>query len=253
MASVVVGLSGRKQSGKDTFAARLVAEHGFTRFAFADPLRQATLGLDPLIVVERDEYHLFPDRWVLPVDRDFFRRLSFIVAELGWEEAKKIREVRRTLQRMGTEAIRQLDEDFWVRTTMRAVAEHEGPVVITDARFPNEHAAVMTENGYMVRIERPGYSDLPFSGDLHPSETALDHHHFDLTVYNNADLEHLHAQADGFAAGLIYGTPESDSPLAEAVMARVIPTADLGSDDVFTVTKALHRQQLQEWHNRPGA
>ena len=37
MPAPLIGLTGYARSGKDTFAARLVERHGFTRASFADP------------------------------------------------------------------------------------------------------------------------------------------------------------------------------------------------------------------------
>jgi hypothetical protein len=104
MASHLVGLLGLKRSGKDTFAARLVEAHGFTRIAFADPLKEAALALDPIVVSANS--------W------DPERRLSDVVEAEGWEAAKEVPEVRRTLQNLGV-AIRGLDEDFWLRVAIR--------------------------------------------------------------------------------------------------------------------------------------
>ncbi len=47
MASHLIGISGRKRSGKDTLASRLISEHGFTRVAFADPLKATMPALGP--------------------------------------------------------------------------------------------------------------------------------------------------------------------------------------------------------------
>ena len=49
MATAILGLVGRKQSGKDTFAQRLVEEHGYTRLAFADPLKAVALAANPIV------------------------------------------------------------------------------------------------------------------------------------------------------------------------------------------------------------
>ena len=169
----LIGVSGRKRSGKDSFAERLTAVHGFTRVAFADPMRELALALDPLI----------SEVW----------RLSELVDAFGWEGAKENPEVRRTLQRLGTEGGRKvLGENIWVDTAMRTARAADGPVVFTDVRVPNEAEAVKTAGGVVVRIERQG---LP-TGDTHPSETALDDWRFDFIVHNDSTLEALHAEAD---------------------------------------------------------
>jgi len=179
MSALLIGMSGRKRSGKDTFAARLVAEHGFTRVAFADPMREMALALDPY------------------VDLQGFR-LSELIDAYGWELAKEqFPEVRRTLQRLGTEAGRDvLGESLWVDAAMRKVDALRAagtPVVVTDVRFPNEAEAIDGAGGYLLRVERPGLPE----GDLHESETALDTWtQFDGVVGNNRDIADLERQAD---------------------------------------------------------
>lgn len=156
MASALIGLMGLKQSGKDTFAAALTENHGFTRYALADPMREAALALDPLIPFF-----------------DGYDRLSRVVAFQGWDYAKEhFPEVRRTLQRFGTEMGRDhFGEDFWVDITFKKVAETPGPVVITDVRFLNEYRRIISEGGFVVRVVRPGLA----ATDPHPSEAlAMD-------------------------------------------------------------------------------
>lgn len=185
MATHLIGLMGRKRSGKDTFAERLIVAHGYKRFAFADNVRQAALDLNPIVYAQpHDEYG--------EVD---YTRLSDVVRALGWEAAKELEEVRRTLQNFGTESIRRLDPHFWVRTVMEAVDAHEGPAVITDLRFPNEYHAVAARGGYPTRIKRPGLPET----DLHISETALDDHVPALVYVNSGSIGDLHAMADGAA------------------------------------------------------
>jgi hypothetical protein len=176
MASLVLGTVGLKRSGKDTFAARLVEEHGFTRVAFADPLKDAALALDPRI---------------------FYRaRLSEIVNEDGWEAAKEIPEVRRTLQNLGV-AIRNLDPGFWLNAAIRRADEVEGPVIITDVRFSNELGYV-ARHGVSVRIVRPGQ----VNSDTHISENELADAPTTFSVVNGGTVADLHAAADELAAAL---------------------------------------------------
>jgi len=177
---ILIGVSGRKRHGKDTFAARLVEHHGFTRVAFADPMREMALTLDPII----------SEGW----------RLSELVEAFGWEEAKANPEVRRTLQRLGTEAGRGvLGESIWVDTAMRHARHLGGHIVFTDCRFPNEAQAVRAAGGLVVRVSRPGFVD---DGDTHSSESALDNYPFDHIVLNDGTIEDLHAIADRIAVAL---------------------------------------------------
>lgn len=193
MASRIIGVLGKKRHGKDTFATRLIEEHGFTRFAFADALRETALKLDPQILIEQDEYHVYRG-WAFRTP--LILRLSSVVKDHGWERAKELREVRRILQHIGT-GVRDLDPDFWVRVVTEAVDAHRGPVVITDVRFPNEVAAVVSRAGRTVRVVNPR---VPASDDNHISETALDLYQPRHVVMNSGTIEDLHKHADRIAS-----------------------------------------------------
>jgi hypothetical protein len=167
--ATIIGLSGYAQVGKDTLASILVEHHGFERIAFADALRDMLYALNPDI---NDGPDAGPE-------------LRWIVDTYGWEAAKE-RGARELLQRLGTEAGRNiLGEDIWVQTAMKKV-KPGGRYVITDCRFPNEARAVEAAGGHVVRVKRPGFE--PVNG--HPSETALDDWAFAAVAYNVGDPEY---------------------------------------------------------------
>ncbi|MEU8655269.1 hypothetical protein [Actinoplanes philippinensis] len=184
MSAPLIGLVGRKRVGKDTIASRLVDKHGFRRFAFADLLREAALGLDPIVVPAEPAWLSY--------------RLSEIVARDGWEVAKELPEVRRTLQNYGV-AIRQVDPDFWIRPVMSAVATRNSPAVITDVRFPNEADAVEAAGGLLVRVIRPGLDE----SDAHESEVALKDRATAFTIRNIRSIEHMFERSDRLFEALI--------------------------------------------------
>lgn len=180
----VIGISGRKRSGKDTFAERLVLRHGFTRVALADPIRTMLLKLDPIVGVEEcraDEV-----------------RLSKLIAREGWEGVKNTPyndEVRGLLQRLGTDAGREIiGEAVWIDAALRHIRQLDRPVVITDVRFTNEAHAVQEWGGHLIRIDRPGLPET----DLHPSETELDGFDFSNRVVNDGLIDDLWIFADSF-------------------------------------------------------
>lgn len=198
---LIIGLTGRKRAGKDTFADVLVKDHGYTRASFADAVRDAALRLDPIIeVFDADNSCYDPDCCGGPYPILTERRLSEIVAAIGWERAKdEYEEVRRTLQRLGTDAVRTIAPDFWIDAAF-ATLDVEGPVVFTDVRFPNEADAIRERGGIIVRIERRGIDD----GDTHASETAMDDYPVDCIVHDAFDeprtVEQLRSTAHLFAA-----------------------------------------------------
>jgi hypothetical protein len=168
---MLVGLSGYAQSGKDSVGAILVKEYGFTRYAFADALKEIVYRLNPLVENAGGGPAI---------------RMQDVVDGYGWEVAKKSPEVRRLLQVMGTEAGRQvLGDNIWVDTVLNKVGDDN--VVITDCRFPNEAQAVQARSGVVIRVERPGVAAV----NAHASETALDSWLYDATIFNTGTLEDL--------------------------------------------------------------
>lgn len=177
-----IALIGKARSGKDTFAARLVTGHSYTRVAFADPLRAVALAADPIVSAESGHFGYLPVRLSQAVERD------------GWEKAKTtLPEVRRTLQSFG-QAVRDVDPDFWLSLALERLdvaASWSLPVVVTDTRYVNEAQALRARGFTLVRIVRPGAGTRE-----HVSETELDGFPVDVTVANTGTVADLHAQAD---------------------------------------------------------
>lgn len=187
MSTLIVGVSGKKRAGKDTIAELLTSEHGFTRVAFADAVREVLYETNPM---------LWSLRWLWRTLRGNPMRVAELVDTLGWEQAKAQPEVRRLLQRLATEAARKvLGPSIWVTTGMAKVAEVDGPVVITDVRFANEVAAIRAAGGVLIRVNRPSI----VSRDTHKSEVELDDYDdFDAVLVNDGTVADL--QADALAA-----------------------------------------------------
>jgi hypothetical protein len=173
----LVGLTGYAQHGKDTAGRFLTETYGFVRFAFADQLKELALIIDPII----DQVH--------------GNRLSLLVGQVGWDEAKRNPEVRRILQELGTGVRDVIGADAWVDALARKVDEEVGwtfegqgivmpgqrahpakPVVITDVRFPNEAAWIHDNGGVVVRVNRQAADGRPYDngiGTSHPSEAHV--------------------------------------------------------------------------------
>lgn len=165
---MIIGLSGKAQAGKDTVAAILVEDYGFTRLAFADVIKAAVYVLDPIISLSG-------------------LRLQHLVDTNGWEAAKQFPEVRRLLQVFGSEVGRDLiDEQIWIELTMNGIKSN-GNFVISDVRFRNEAEEIKYQGGQVWRITRAINSTI----DFHRSETELDSWNFDQYIPNNGSVEDL--------------------------------------------------------------
>lgn len=183
---MIIGLSGYARSGKDEAAKVLVEEFGFTRVAFADKLREVLYQLNPIVFAEigfrgADNF----DKNTMPI------YVQDVIDEYGWngyKETKYGTEIRRLLQRLGTEAGRKtLWDSIWVDAAFAGV-ELEN-IVVTDCRFPNEAQAITQRGGQIWRITRKGVGP----ANQHPSETSLDDWPWDKTIGNNGTLEAYHS------------------------------------------------------------
>jgi len=173
---MLIGVTGFAQHGKDSTGQVLAERYGFKRYAFADQLKSMALALNPIV-----QSYPFPRH---P------QRLRGVVGFLGWEKAKEIGEVRRFLQVLGTEGVREhVGEDAWIEA-LELVLKKDGQadrqgiaygakVVVTDVRFPNEADWIHRRGGYLWRVNRLEKTEdfyKPFDNGIgreHPSERYI--------------------------------------------------------------------------------
>lgn len=165
MSRIIIGVTGYAQHGKDSVAHVLKeCVPNLERHGFADALRNMALALDPIIIPSS----LKDASW----------RYSEVVDAYGYEDAKQLPEVRRYLQRLGTEAVRGvLGENVWVDAFARTIdaLPAERSVVITDVRFPNE-ADYVQSVGQLWSVTRYESNGSPFDNGVsteHPSEAYI--------------------------------------------------------------------------------
>ena len=176
--AVVLALTGYARSGKDTVGQVLVDEYGFERKAFADPLKAMALGIDPYIQITSQESG---------VEAQFTRLSTAFAASLGWEELKSQSDIRRLLQRLGTEGARQnLWDSIWIDKLVREI-QPDNKYVVTDCRFPNEADAIHKLGGLIIRIERPGLTAM-----AHDSERLMNSINADFSITNDSTISVLH-------------------------------------------------------------
>lgn len=193
----IIGLSGYARSGKDETAKVLVEEFGFQQVAFADKLREMLYQLNPLVSVVDATLNVRtihgtkrlmqsegqPSTVSIPV------YVQDVIDKHTWDGYKETQygaEIRRLLQRLGTEAGRQtLWDSIWIDAAFAGLPE-DAKVVVSDARFFNEFDAIRSRGGYIWRVDREGVGP----ANNHASELeAVDYPHFSLFLKNNGTLE----------------------------------------------------------------
>ncbi len=176
-------LTGFARSGKNTVADILSDKYGHPQIAFADPVREALLALNPIIrldLIDELEEGGFGNMYRVA-------HLADIVERVGWEGAKKYEDVRVGLQRMGTEVGRNMfGLNVWVKKALEKVRDM-GPVVFTDARFDNEAIVIKVRTKSEVwKIDR-GLHPL----NNHSSESGISPQYIDKVIPNMGTVEQL--------------------------------------------------------------
>ena len=148
---IVIGISGYKQSGKDTIAGQIAFNILKFNFFKNDEIifEKFATGLKNEICEAFDitSEHLDKRKLVSPL-------------------------VRRVLQVVGTEWGREeRGKDIWVKQLEERILNKKPKLVlITDLRFISEAEWIRSKNGFIVRVERTGQVNT----DLHQSEIEVD-------------------------------------------------------------------------------
>jgi hypothetical protein len=173
---MIIGLAGKKQSGKSTVANYLIDVFDFHEISWAYPLKE---------VIGRQLFGL-PDE-VLYGDSPKREEIHPTWGMSG----------RQILQKVGTDLFRNnFDENFWVKVGLSRIMEQQARknhVVVSDCRFPNELEAIKQFGGFTCKIQKVGQE----TGDEHESERALDKYtDWDyILIAEQGDLRSLKSQA----------------------------------------------------------
>lgn len=160
---LLIGISGKARSGKDTAAWLLVDQLrrwgiDARRYGWADALK----------AVCRVEYGMKGKDAVL-------------LQQVGVQYREGIRAASDEVWVPHL----QPTPNVWVNALLDAITEDAPDIaIIPDCRFPNELAAVRASGGFVIRLERPSR---PATGrdDAHISETVLDGESFEFVVVND--------------------------------------------------------------------
>lgn len=162
----IVGLTGKKFSGKGTLAREIQKRHdGVLVYRFADPIRKmlGAMGIPSKFMEDSD----LKETPIPGLDGHSFRTLA---------------------QTLGTEWGREIVCDgLWVRLMAMQLDDDRPQIaVIEDVRFPNEVEMIHGYGGKVIEVVRSG----PMLGDGHSSENqAL---HADHVVGNDASVDDLY-------------------------------------------------------------
>ena len=169
---VLIGIVGKKYSGKDTAADYLVANHNFTKMAFADPVKKVAKELfnfnDEQLYGNLKE--ATDERWGIS-PREVFQKIGTDFAQFGiYTYFPNMKNIGRKL---------------WVE---RLFAEYDpkSDTVISDVRFKHEIERITKENGIIIKIIR----DNSYI-DNHISENEIEDEKCKI-FYNNGTKDELY-------------------------------------------------------------
>jgi len=195
---MIIGISGKAGSGKDTISDYIVKNHNFIKIAFADSIK----------------------RILMEVYGFTYTQLWGPSEERGKIDPRYGKAVREFIQGFGDKG-RELCLSTWINKTVNIIEkvhnttgwtyiDHLGlqenydydfdskSIIISDGRYLNELEALKKINAKLIRIIRPENNLLGKLGG-HSSETdqnEIPNSYFDEIIINNGSLEDLYLKID---------------------------------------------------------
>ena len=179
----LIGILGRKRSGKDTMGSYMIEKYNYNRYAFADPLKDILkIMFDFSETQLNEDKEKVDDRWgVSP---------RTILQKFGTEICRN--DLCKYIENIKLE-----DETLWIKLFRFFYEKNKDKdIVITDVRFFDEIKAIKSYGGKIVKINRNNLEN-----DTHSSESDIDNYNFDLIDYiidNNYTFDDLYSQIDTF-------------------------------------------------------
>lgn len=180
----IIGITGRKGHGKDTIANHLCQKYGYTRVAFADPLKDAC---GVLFGLDHEQLHGAHKE---KPDPEWF----------GLTPRKILQFVGTNLFRTHmTELSQEFKDEFWVLCAKRKIKgmlmkDESLLIVISDVRFYNECKMIEELGGINIRVVRDDAQPV----DMHESEREIANLPVAHEVSNIGSIAMLHSQIDEF-------------------------------------------------------
>lgn len=184
---MIIGLCGLAGSGKDE-VGKILEARGYKLVKFAEPLWGILEAINPLIPM----HGISVPNDTIPREVEVCR-LNNLINLYGRERTKTLfPEVRRLLQKVGTEGGRNvIGVDVWVDVAMQGV-KHQHRLVLTDVRFDNEAEAIYKLRGIVLEVVRPGVERI----NGHSSEHGISTHLVAGNIINSGDKKYLEGELD---------------------------------------------------------
>ena len=189
---MILALSGKARSGKDTVANYLHNKYHFTVLHFSDALYEECGKLYKFIKIKNDKTVLLHTN--MEIDRPDFLTDELITKGMTTKNPL-------LLQWWGTVRREYFSSNYWIDIVKSKLKYITTNVVIADVRLLNEYEFMKLVGAKTIRIFRLVYDEdkgdwvtyvLGDRDPNHPSETELDHvKDFDGVVFNIDDVDFL--------------------------------------------------------------
>jgi len=206
----IIGISGRKQSGKNTVANIIngcvlkdlkmiedykVDDHGQLNILTTN--KKNVVGWGVLDLLRKDEEFMsYADASIWPHIKiyhfaDYLKKICVDLFDLtpsqvyGTDSDKNTNTpygmtAREFLQYFGTNVMRKIKDSIWLDRTIKTIQEEQSAIaIIPDVRFPNEVHAIKDAGGCVIRLTRD------VANSTHECETALNQDVFDWDTFDH--------------------------------------------------------------------
>lgn len=201
----IYGITGARHAGKDTFA-KFVNETATPPFAvrwFAGPLKQMVQAIWPWLTAEDLNDPVKKEcAFAAPIVMDLAVAKMRAVTRIDIQPRGLLADSpRRLLQFFGTDYVRAVQDDYWIRQFEKSIAG-EARVLVPDTRFFNEADFLRSIAARIVRVQRPASERLHDARQTHASELLWEQIPADIIVNNpTGDFGPLRSVAQLVAAG----------------------------------------------------
>lgn len=169
---MLIGILGKKGSGKDTCADYLIKKYNFKKISFATPLKTALIS-----IFNMKHNQLYGE------EKE--------IKDKYWDI-----EPRKLMQYFGTDLMRdKYDKNIWLKSISKWLENNkDSNIVIPDCRFQNEVDFILEKNGIVIKIDR--YDEIK---DNHISENEINEiKNFTYCIQNNNTLDKLYSNLDKY-------------------------------------------------------
>lgn len=183
---MIIGIYGKKHSGKDTISDFICQKYDFVKYGFGDPIKEIAAIMFGFTESQLygNEKEQIDETWGIS-PREFFQKFGTNYAQFifpkHFPNIFECGENKRTI---------------WVKVFekwyLRKIKVNPNlKIVINDIRFNHEYDVIKKMGGYIIKVER----EILLNNDYHISENELDNYNddkFNYIIKNNSSKEDLY-------------------------------------------------------------